>query len=315
MRMQTATRRDNDNDNHDDDNDVDDAGYDEDDGDADADDDGDDYMNTADRTGIAVDRLRLWYEYLSRHLDLSGNPHSMLVIYFANLCQQRSAPLAFAVTCSELNLTYAYYLHYLHCTKLHYHYIQHSAPAHLAQNSNSHFRRRFQLHSILNCWSNRCSGISNTCHRFYLAVQCAQFDLVSRLATTTSVWRIPGVPAAGRDWNGESPIPALALAPRGLRLKLSPAGGASSGWSQPEPLCTTNTMCSGPPRRHWLHAWGPQRRPPPAIGLFTPCFRPEMPQIAWSIAVQIPDQCAVIITAREREKNSRQFITVYQRVN
>jgi len=61
-------------------------------------------------------------------------------------------------------------------------------------------------------------------------------------------------------------------------------------------------MCSGPPRRHWLHAWGPQRRPPPAIGLFTPCFRPEIPQIAWSIATKTHDQYAVIIPAIE-EKN------------
>ncbi|EDW41688.1 GM25595 [Drosophila sechellia] len=76
MRMQSATRRDNDNDNHDDDNDVDGAGYDEDDGDGDADasdDDGDGYMNTAD-------------EYLSRHLDLSGNPHSMLCNNVAPQC-------------------------------------------------------------------------------------------------------------------------------------------------------------------------------------------------------------------------------------
>jgi len=159
MRMQTATRRDNDNDNgndnHDGDNDDDDAGYD------DADDDEDDCMDTADRgAGIAVD---LWlHEYLSRHLDLSGNPHSMLVIYFANLCQQRVAPLA---TCSELNLTYAYYLHYLHCTKLHYHYI-HDWHLHL----HFHFRRRFQLHSILNLVSKRLSGISDTWHRSLIAV-------------------------------------------------------------------------------------------------------------------------------------------------
>jgi len=60
-------------------------------------------------------------------------------------------------------------------------------------------------------------------------------------------------------------------------------------------------MCSGPPRRHWLHAWGPQRRPPPAIGLFTPCFRPEIPQIAWSIATKTHDQYAVIIPAIEEK--------------